>query len=360
MNEPGGFYRKFLVFTIAIVCLLILVGGVVRSTGSGMGCPDWPKCFGNWTPPTDISQLPVGYQEVYSQKRQLKNQRLANYIEILGFDELVYTLRHDQSILIEQPFNPIKTWIEYLNRLLGVITGFLIMLNVAFSFKKRGKSTNFLKLSILNLILVGFQGWVGSIVVSTNLLGGLVTFHMLLALLILAVLIYNYWLTGNKVTDEGHTQNLSNLAYRLMLASLVLFTVQVVFGTQVRESIDLVASSIGESGRATWISNLGWSFYIHRSYSIVILLLHLYFCHEALKLPYRKQFKHILYALMGLLLIEILSGVIMAYFAIPPVFQPIHLLIATLIFGVDFYLLLQTKDYRSFHLNHKELNVIAE
>ncbi len=343
MADPGGFYKKFLLFTIGAVCLLILVGGIVRSTGSGMGCPDWPRCFGNWVPPTDISDLPADYKDVYAQKRHQKNLRLANYLEYLGFDELVNKLRKDPTILVEESFNPTKTWIEYLNRLLGVLVGFLITLNVYFSFQHRSSDTKFLTLSISNLLLVGFQGWVGSIVVSTNLLGGLITFHMILALLILAVLIYNFWLTENTKTVVAENRAYVKKVFVLMVISITLFTIQVVFGTQVREGVDSIASQLGDLRRSDWIEGIGLSFYIHRSYSIVILISHLYVCFLASGILRESRLVRMIYLLVFVLLLEVLSGVIMAYFSIPPALQPIHLILATLIFSIDFYLLLEIK-----------------
>ncbi len=340
MTDSGGFYKKFLLFTIGSVCLLILVGGVVRSTGSGMGCPDWPKCFGNWVPPTHVSELPADYKEAYAQKRHQKNIRLSNYLEYLGFEELVNKLRNDQTILIEESFNSTKTWIEYLNRLLGAVIGFLIALNVIFSHQQRKENSGCLGLAVLNLILVGFQGWVGSIVVSTNLLSGLITFHTILALLILAVLIYNYWLAASGQYVVPKSNNDAKRAYLLIIICIMLFTVQIVIGTQVRESTDLVAHRLGEPGRADWIEQLGLTFYIHRSYSIIILLSHLYFASLAIRIMKNSSFVFFIYSLILLLLFEIVTGVIMAYFAIPPAFQPVHLILATLIFGVDFYLLL--------------------
>ena len=86
------FFRSALTSTI-LSYLLIFVGGLVRVSGSGLGCPDWPKCFGRWVPPTNIEQIPA----------------------------------HIDSTA----FNIVLAWIEYGNRTLGVIVGISILLMTA-------------------------------------------------------------------------------------------------------------------------------------------------------------------------------------------------------------------------------------
>lgn len=325
--------------TIVAVYFLILVGGIVRSTGSGMGCPDWPKCFGSWIPPTDVSQLPEDYKEIYSEKRIEKNKKIARYMEVLGFSGLAYQIRHEESVLAETEFNNVKTWIEYLNRLVGVIIGLLIIATLAVSVRYIGRDTSIFVLSLMSFVLVVFQGWIGSLVVSTNLLPWMVTVHMLLALLLIALLIFAVYKANPKIISGTKVEKRKlNLVVFICIFSILL---QTVIGTQVREMIDEIALSFNYLNRISWVENLGMGFYIHRSFSIAILLIHVFLIYilynNSIKENYLLNLSKIL---LILVIFEVFTGLVMAYFGIPAYAQPVHLLLATIIFGIQFYIIL--------------------
>jgi heme a synthase len=341
MNQPA-FVRRFRFFgilTVVAVYLLILVGGIVRSTGSGMGCPDWPKCFGTWVPPTEASQLPANYKEIYTEQRVVKNQRIAKTLDRLGFREVAAQIFAHPTQYVETDFNATKTWIEYLNRLLGALIGVFIFLTVLLALPYWRRDPVVFWLAFASFLLTGFQGWLGSLVVSTNLLPEMVTVHMALALLIVAMLIY----AVDRSQREGQEQATAaetvaaptrGLTVWLWVATLLTFG-QIVLGTQVREQIDVVAAAAEYGSRAGWVEQLGLTFKVHRSFSLVLLLLNLY---VALRL-YQTRSRHLQRlagAVLAFLGLEIAAGVTLAYFALPAAVQPVHLTVATLLFGAQF------------------------
>lgn len=345
-------FRRVSTLTVIAVYLLILVGGVVRSTGSGMGCPDWPKCFGSVIPPTNVDQLPENYQEIYLQKRLAKNERFVATLENLGFHEQANQIASDKSILVEEEFNATKTWIEYLNRLLGVVIGLLIIFTVWKSFKlwKVDKWIPFY--SVVSLFLVLFTGWIGSIVVSTNLLAWMITFHMLLALALVSVLLYVNHRSERLLPNHGLRVDVPSKVQWVLILGTILMLFQVVLGTQVREQIDQISFALGDLLRDQWVDQIGVNFLIHRSFSLVLLGVHLLYFFWAFRYSVRRSKVNLLSQLLMLvILLEIASGMGMAYFGIPAFLQPLHLLLGSLILGIQFVLILQLRDHVQFKLN---------
>lgn len=313
-------FRKLGVWTIGAVYVLILVGGIVRATGSGMGCPDWPKCFGSWVPPTDVSQLPLNYKEIFGAK-------LKGEIE----------------------FNAVKTWVEYINRLVGVLIGFLVFATFVSSIRSfRKRDRTIVWLSFIAFVLVGFEGWLGSKVVSSELHPVMITLHMLLSVIIVFVLLYAVARSYTGVIEVEDIKEAGSISF--LLTALILITVgQVLLGTQVREVVDQVAIVMGEHSRSEWAANLGGKFATHRWFSLIVLGLHGLFLYRILK---NNSHKGIIYrfsiGLVILLTIEMASGLILGYMGLPAFSQPVHLTIGVLMLGVQFVLYLLLNKERVF------------
>lgn len=307
LNSPLLNFKKLATYALISVYVLILIGACVRSTGAGMGCPDWPKCFGRWVPPTQESQLPPNYREIYKDR---------------GYEHL--------------PFNAVKTWTEYLNRLSGVVVGFLILATCIASFPLRKSHKLSHLLSILALFLVIFEGWMGAVVVKTNLKPIAITLHMFLALMIVILLS----LIRHLLQDPPAAKQKSFLTL-LSKTALVITGIQILFGTQVRQKIDEISVGLGGSSRDLWVSLIGGPFYLHRSFSWTVMLVtfFLVFRIRKDKAPLQKQAR-LLTLLVGL---EILLGMTLAYFHFPAAVQPLHLLLALGIFGLELEILLQLK-----------------
>lgn len=327
------------VASLIIIYLVIMAGAVVRMTGSGMGCPDWPKCFGYLIPPTQREQLDWKPQHHYREGEVIileESLRLAktDFVSTQQYNPShwePYT-KHDYA-----QFNAYHTWIEYINRLLGALSGIAILLLVISSLGYWKTQKKITLLALLSLVGIGFQGWLGKTVVDSNLLPLKITIHMAMALLLVAVLVVLlYWSPRKKTTYE-----VSKTVKNVALLGLFLTLIQLALGTQVRQYIDIQMHTWNLANAAAWLQQPPLLFYIHRSFSILVFLLHAYLFmifFKKRKLPLALQ---LMLLLIGL---EIVTGILMYYWAFPFASQPLHLLFASLLFGAQTYFILVLKN----------------
>ena len=325
---------------LVLVYLVILAGALVRMTGSGMGCPDWPKCFGYYIPPTEEKELLYTVGKEYSKGQVIiKNESLLvakdHFVAPKNFESThweKYT-KHDYAI-----FNPLHTWVEYLNRLVGALAGMACLVALVFSFGFWKDNKKLIFYCLLICFLMGFQAWLGKTVVDSVLNPYKITTHMLAALLIVGVQLYVIY----SVQENKKIKIFDNEFKWVLYAALGLTVVQIIFGTQVRESVD----AITELGlpKEVWIQNPKGGFYTHRSFSILVVCANafLFWRNRKLTLGFDKM-----NWIIGLLCIEILSGIAMYYFSFPFGSQTIHIAMATLLFGLQLYLILENSKKHS-------------
>ncbi|MES2862953.1 MAG: COX15/CtaA family protein [Bacteroidota bacterium] len=321
---------------LVLVYLVILAGALVRMTGSGMGCPDWPKCFGYYIPPTEQKELEFTANKSYDKGQVIiKDEGLlvakSDFVSTTTFSASnwePYT-KHDYAI-----FNPAHTWIEYINRLFGALAGIACFATFVFAFGYWKENKKIVAYSFLVCILMGFQAWLGKTVVDSVLNPVKITTHMLVAFLIVALQLYVIYVVSAKNTVRKFDKKF-NIT---VIVVLLLTVVQVVLGTYVREFVDTIEKT--GAPREFWLLKPEMSFYFHRSLSIVVFLANLYLLlrNKNLQLGFEK-----VNWVLRIILLEILTGVVMVYTDFPFGSQTLHLVLATFLFSVQFYLLLESR-----------------
>ncbi len=280
-------YQKVALTTVGATIFLIFVGGLVRASGAGLGCPDWPKCFGMWIPPLSASELPPQFD-------------------------------------VSQ-FNVVKTWTEYINRLIGVVIGLLISATFLLSFRYRKDNPAVFYSSGAAFFMVLIQGWLGGQVVMTGLSEWLITLHMLLAMLIMITLIYAVFKASSKDLSVKIPANLSWFLYITMIVLVVSTFVQLILGTQVREGIDVLKNMADSPPREFWIAQVGLVDEIHRSFSWVLVVagcMLFYLTNWRSNSSLLNKIGIGVFVLIGL---QIFTGVGLYYLNLPPAYQVVHL-----------------------------------
>jgi cytochrome c oxidase assembly protein subunit 15 len=292
-------FQTSLGVSLILVLLVIVAGATVRVTGSGMGCPDWPLCYDCWIPPVSVDQLPADYQTRFAVEGQLAH------------------------------FDAVQTWIEYINRLLGVLAGLAMLVSLAFALWVR-LGPAFPALSGLAVVLTGFVAWLGARVVETYLAPSVVTLHLAVALAIVAVLVYERELLLRLAGIKREPLDLKFLA--ALILSGVSMAVQLYLGTLVRESNDLsFVHALPEAGAFfhPWHADL-----FHRvsaGFLAGACALQVFLAwRRRERAPSLWRWSVFLCLSVGL---QALLGLMMVFFPPADVVKPLHLLAATLAFS---------------------------
>ncbi|MFN8438981.1 MAG: COX15/CtaA family protein [Cytophagales bacterium] len=344
-------FRVFGTLTLIFLFLLILAGGIVRATGSGMGCPDWPKCFGQYIPPTNINQVSFLPNKLYSKgvfiiynnrlyysKSEFTSSSSFNLNDWKVFEEHNYTI-----------FNPVQTWIEALNRYLGVFVGFWVLGMFIYSFilyKKFKYSDNspifkrILIYSFIALLLVIIQGGIGKYLVSSNLKANFLIAHMLFTYTVIYAVVYVLFYTdfNKSIITFDHKYS------KFLIIAIILTIIQTVLGTQVTKNVEFLFRSLYR--RDDVIDFVNIFFYIHRSFSIILFLTNLYLFIYAFKNKLDVFYIKFSLIIVIVLFLEICFGVCLNYFNYPMFAQPLHLLFAMILITIQSYTFIKANSFR--------------
>ncbi|WNW01096.1 COX15/CtaA family protein [Tenacibaculum sp. HL-MS23] len=334
--------------SLIAVYLIFLAGSVVRMTGSGMGCPDWPKCFGYYIPPTSEEQITWQPNTTYEEGMII----VKNEVLFVAENDLKTTTEFNNNNWVKYTkhsyakFNKFHTWTEYINRLASALAGipFLFLIFVSTKFWREKKIITLLSFGAFFLML--FEAWLGKTVVDSNLKPTIITIHMVGGLVIVGLLLWLLFIVSKKPLDA--TQNSKPTAYnslfnKLLIISVVFSLVQIALGTQVRQFIDEQVKLFGFDNKQYSLLNPSFKFYFHRSFTIAIVLVNM-------GIFYLNQIKNLGYKLVNwivfLIFLETMTGILMYYADFPIGTQAIHLLSGAILFGLQFYLLLQNRSVK--------------
>jgi heme a synthase len=287
-------FQRLAIATTALTYVLIAVGGLVRASGAGLGCPDWPRCFGSWIPPASAAALPAEF---------------------------------DAS-----QFNPTLMWTEYLNRLLGVSVGFAILATTVSAWRRHRHHPRILWPIVAALVLTGYQGWLGGRVVANALAAWIVTAHMIVALVIVQLLL---WATVESLT-AGHAGHSSprptsrGIGWAAWAITVVLL-LQVGLGTQVRGRVD---QALDVMPRADVLASVGALDMAHRELAAVVTLA----VFGLWAWVWTRQFQHLALrraatVALAAVLVQIVAGMVLAGWALPPGAQVVHLTVSAVLLG---------------------------
>jgi cytochrome c oxidase assembly protein subunit 15 len=324
--------------TLASLYLIFLAGSIVRMTGSGMGCPDWPKCFGYYIPPTSEEQITWQPNSTYEEGMIIIKDEVLFVAEQEVKTASVFNEKNWEEYTKHEyaTFNKFHTWVEYINRLVTVVSGFIFLFLLAGSLKFRKENKWIPIISFTAFFFMLVEAVLGKMVVDSNLKPTMITIHMVIGLLIIGLVLRLLFIIRKEKTSYKYHA----LFNKLLIISVVFSLIQIAMGTQVRQFIDEQVKLFGFENKEYSLMNPSFKFYFHRSFTIAIILVNfgLFYLNQLHKLGYK-----LVSWILVLLFLETITGILMYYAEFPLGTQAIHLLSGALLFGVQFYLWMQSR-----------------
>lgn len=309
-------FQKLSVAALVSVLFLMFVGAIVRVTGSGMGCPDWPTCWGCLIPPTAVEEVDFD---------KLPIERFRQKAERMGRDPAAITV---ESLRAE--FNPRHVWTEFINRLCSLPVGFFSLATFIAAFWQREKRPWVFWMAFGSVVVVLVNAWMGARVVYSGLKPGVLTTHLALAMVLTGMLAYCAWRGTDRPWRIGWKGDI-RLARRAVEALLVLVVIEGILGAQVREMTDELAKFHDNMPREQWIHELedSWMYLFHRSFSWVILAVTVWawWMSRRYRIGGAGKVEHAVHAIVW---IQMLLGLIMAQIHIYSWVQVLHVGLAAI------------------------------
>ncbi|MBB5349821.1 cytochrome c oxidase assembly protein subunit 15 [Haloferula luteola] len=304
-------FQKLALASLVSVLVLIFVGAVVRVTGAGLGCPDWPTCWGCLVPPWKVEQ--VDLSKIDFEKFRAKAERL-------GRDPDTVTPEH-----ILESFNPRHVWTEFVNRLTSLPVGIFAVATLVASWGRSRAQKAVKWTAMAALIVVLINAVMGAKVVYSGLKPGILTAHMALAMLLIVLQVFTLW-RGTDQPMRLHTSQQGAqrgwIGVGILLGAIV---IEGIMGSQIRELTDQMAKSHQGQDRVEWISELeqSWIYLVHRSFSwviVVVTAISWAWTRKNVVGPIGKAPRWV----VGLVALQMLLGLVMAQVEVHEVAQVLH------------------------------------
>lgn len=320
-------FPKIVKITIISVYLIFLAGSIVRMTGSGMGCPDWPKCFGEYIPPTSESELPADYETYFKDQRIKKTKRFTTVLDLMGFDAKADAIRNDTQVEASHKFNVVKAYIEYINRLWGALTGIVVFLCFLMSLAYYKSNSTVLWYTLAGFIFVFINALLGALVVNSNLIGGIVTIHFIAAFASIC-----FFLLARRYALMHEYDTVDRKTKQVGLLMMTLSTIQVILGAEVRELYDLLPS-LGTV--AAKIEGMYPTIQWHAAFGTIVLVVSIYQFITAHKGTFISQYSRwIMFLCIG----QILWGPMALLESAASISKLFHITLGAGIFVLQFYI----------------------